>query len=168
MTEIIGDYESFIDGINTGLKAAGIDRSELAMMDHLCYRVKTQARYDELLDKFSLSATLISEAMVSGRKIATFELHDYINAGGWTVPYLELPEPKQGSAYPEGLEHAELVVLGGLDRFADRHPDLNFDTKGRDKDINAELGLKTELMSVKFHELPLGAVARIEQRLGRA
>jgi uncharacterized protein len=167
MKDIIGDYDTFISGIGAGLAASGIDRSEVAMMDHICYRVETQTRYDELLGILGTAAILLREAVVSGRKIATFELYDYIKVDGWTVPYLELPEPKEGSPYPEGLEHAELVVIGGLDRFAEKHSDLVFDTKGMGKDVNPELGLKTNLLSVKFHEQPLGAVVRIEQRLGR-
>jgi len=168
MKEIVGDYETFIRGISAGLAAVGIDRNELAMMDHVCYRVETQARYVELLDILSAEATLLGETVVSVCKIATFELRDYINVDGWTVPYIELPEPKEGSPYQEGLEHAEFVVLGGLGRFAEYHPDIVFDTKGLVKDINPELSLKTDLLSVKFHEQPLGAVVRIEQRLGRA
>ncbi len=167
MKEIIGDYEAFIGGIGKGLVAAGIDRSELAMMDHICYRVDTLERYDELLSILSDTAILLGEAIVSGRKIATFELREYIEFDGWTVPYLELPQPKDGSPYPEGLEHAELVVIGGLDRFAERHSDLAFDAKGMIKEVNPELGLKTDLLSVKFHEQPLGAVVRIEQRLSK-
>jgi predicted metalloenzyme YecM len=168
MKEIIGDYEAFIRNIGAGLTASGIERSELSMMDHLCYRVETQARYDELLRVLRAAAILLGEAVVSGRKIATFELHEYFKVDGWTVPYLELPEPKEGAPYPEGLEHAELVVIGGLDRFAEKHSDLVFDTKGMSKVINPELGLKTDVLSVKFHEQPLGAVVRIEQRLGKA
>jgi predicted metalloenzyme YecM len=167
MKEIIGDYVEFIGEIGKGLAAADVDRSELAMMDHICYRVETKDRYDQLLGILSETAILLGEAMVSGRKIATFELYEYIEVDGWTVPYLELPEPKDGSPYPEGLEHAELVVIGGLDRFAERHSDLTFDTKGMVKDVNPELGLKTDLLSVKFHEQPLGAVVRIEQRLDK-
>lgn len=168
MDEILGDYETFVKGIGTGLAASGIERSELSMMDHLCYRVETHERYGELLTKFGSFAVLLGEAEVSGRNIATFELDEYITADGWTVPYIELPEPKDGSSYREGLEHAELVVIGGLDRFARRHKNLTFDTKGMSKDINPELGLRTDALSVKFHEQPLGAVVRIEQRLGRA
>lgn len=151
-----------------GLAAAGIDRSELAMMDHVCYRVETQERYDEMFERLSQAATLLGVAMVSERNIATFELNEYLHVDGWTVPYLELPEPKTGSPFAEGLEHVELVVIGGLDRFVKRHADLPFETKGMSKDINQELGLKTDLISVKFHEQPLGAVVRIENRLGRA
>lgn len=165
MKQILGDYETFIKNIGAGLTTSGIDRSELAMMDHICYRVESQSRYDKLLGEFSSIAVLLGEAEVSGRKIATFELRDYIKVDGWTIPYLELPEPKNGSPYSEGLEHAELVVIGSLNNFAKRHTDLTFSTKGMSKDINPELGLKTDLLSVKFHEQPLGAVVRIEQRL---
>lgn len=168
MQQYIGDYEAFIGTVSTGLAAAGISRSELAMMDHICYRVESQERYDELLGVLSAAALLLGESVVGGRTIATFEFHDYLRVDGWTVPYLELPAPKVGSPYAEGLEHAELVVIGGLDRFARRHADLPFDTKGLGKDLNPELGLKIEGLSVKFHMLPLGAVVGIEQRLGRA
>ncbi len=167
MKEILGDYEAFVKGVGVGLAASGIGRRELAMMDHICYRVETQERYKELLDELGSIAVLLGEAKVSGRNIATFELHSYITVDGWVVPYLELPEPKIGSPYPEGLEHAELVVIGSLDKFMKEHADLAFDAKGLTREINPELGLKTELMSVKFHEQPLGAVVRIEQRLGR-
>lgn len=168
MKDSIGDYETFISAIDIGLIALGIERSELAMMDHLCYRVETQERYNEMLRRLKDGTFFLGEALVSGRKIATFEFKNYIHASGWTVPYLELPEPKEGSPYAEGLEHAELVVIGGLDRFAERHNSLSFNDKGMGKKINPELGLKTDAFSVKFHEQPLGAVVRIEQRLNLA
>ena len=111
---------------------------------------------------------MIGEVKVSGRPIATFEFDEPLKAAGWRVPYLELPAPKPGSVYSEGLEHCELVVIGALDKFAKRYVDLPFDHKGMKKLINPELGLKTDYMSVKFHEQPLGAVVRIEQRLAAA
>lgn len=166
MKELLGDYEAFITGVSRGLISCGISRDELAMMDHVCYRVKTDERYKELLKTFSSAATLLGVAEVSGRPIATFEFNEYLEVDGWHVSYLELPAPKEGSPYDEGLEHAELVVTGGLERFAAKHRELPFDTKGLAKTINAELGLRVGDLSVKFHEQPLGAVVRIEQRLG--
>lgn len=165
MREILGDYQAFIKNISAGLVEAGIDREELAMMDHICYRVATQARYDELLQELSGEATLLGESLVMGRNIATFEFNDYLQADGWIVPCLELPAPKASSPYPEGLEHVELVFIGSLERFRQRHAELKFDNKGMSKRINPELGLKSDIMSVKFHEQALGAVVGIEQRL---
>lgn len=168
MKELLGDYEAFILNISNELPKVGIERKEIAMMDHVCYRVATHTRYKTLLEQFSSQATFLGEAVVSGRNIATFEFEEYLEVDGWIVPYLELPEPKEGSPYPEGLEHAELVVIGGLERFLARHSKLEFDHKGIGKTINPELGLKTTAMSVKFHEQPLGAVVRIEDRLAQA
>jgi len=165
MKDIIGDYELFVANINRGLKEVGIDRTELSMMDHLCYRVETAGRYYEMIGEIGRRAVLLGENIVSGRLIATFELHDFLDVDGWRIPYIELPQPKQGAPYQEGLEHAELVVIGGLGTFRARHDELPFDDKGMSKAINPELGLKTAGMSVKFHEQQLGAVVRIENTL---
>jgi predicted metalloenzyme YecM len=163
MKELIGDYEIFIQNISDGLERCGIPRSELTMMDHICYRVETNERYKEMMTELRAYGTMIGENEVSGRLIATFELNTYIHVGGWVVPYIELPAPKEGSFYAEGLEHAELVVAGSLERFLEHHTDLAFGSGGMNKIINPEAGLKADGISVKFHEQQLGAVVRIEK-----
>ena len=164
MQDLIGDYESFIKNVDAGLKRLGIRRKEISMMDHVCYRVENYKRYAEMKAELALRAFFLDESEVSGRMIATYEFDSPLEVGDWRVPYLELPQPKKGSPYPEGLEHAELVVVGGLERFRRYHM-LPFDEKAMDREINPELGLKLGGISVKFHELQLGAVCRIEQRL---
>lgn len=166
MNDILGDYESFIRTISQGLQVRGITRDEISMMDHICYRVETLERYQALMRALSTEAVLLGEEEVSGRMIATFELNEYIHVDGWTIPYLELPAPKEGSPYREGLEHAELVVVGSLLRFLQRHNDLPFSSKGMTKKINPEVGIKDGAFSVKFHEQQLGAVVRIENAIG--
>lgn len=164
--EIIGDYVGFIQHVDDGLESLGIERDEISMIDHICYRVETEDRYREMLQRCTEIGALVGESEINGRPIATFEFNDYLSAAGWTVPYLELPAPKEGSPYKEGLEHAELVVVGSLDRFSKRHSDLAFTSAGMGKSINPELGLKQGGLSVKFHEQQLGAVVRIEHHLG--
>ncbi len=165
MRELIGDYDSFVANINGGLDRCRIRLGRLSMLDHLCYRVETNEDFVRMKGELGKRAFLLDESEVSGRLIATFAFDQPLATGGWQIPYLELPQPKEGSPYPEGLEHAEFVVLGGLDRFKATHPFLPFDEKGLEKLINPELGLKYEGISVKFHELQLGAVCGIEQRL---
>jgi predicted metalloenzyme YecM len=167
MKDVLGDYVAFIKNIDRGLNELGIVQSELAEMDHVCYRVETIERYTKFLDECHKWAILLGESEVNGRKIATFEFNDYLQAGNWVVPYLEVPAPKEGSPYEEGLEHAELVVVGSLDRFLRRHSQLTFSYKGMNKQINPEAGLKTAGISVKFHEQQLGAVVRIEKALDK-
>lgn len=170
MESILKNVEPFVANINRGLDELEVDRTFLAEMDHICYRVETDERYKELVTTLGQSALLLGEHMVSGRLIATFQLTEPISTGGWRISYVELPAPKEGSPYNEGLEHAELVVLGGdLERFERSHPHLQdkFSRKGMNKELNPELGLKAAGMSVKFHKLPLGEVVRLEELLER-
>lgn len=162
---VLDGYESFVKDINVELEMMGIESHDLAMLDHLCYRVETDTRYRDLFETIGKAALMIGEAEVGGRPIATFEFEEPLQADGWRIPYLELPAPKEGSPYREGLEHAEFVVIGSVEKFATRHQELNFDRKGMGKILNPELVLKTDKLSVKFHEQPIGAVVRIEQRL---
>lgn len=166
MKNIIGDYEAFVTNVDRGLAECGVGSDELAMMDHICYRVETNERYDEMKQNLSEVATLLGETEISGRLIATFECDEPLQVGGWQIPCIELPQPKEGAPYQEGLEHIELVTVRSLEQFEAQHPDLPFDHKGMYKKINPELGLKHAGISVKFHEQPLGAVVRIENRLG--
>lgn len=167
---ILEGVEDFVANIERGLDALEIDRGLLTEMDHICYRVETDERYRELVENLGQGAVLLGEHMVSGRLIATFQLNDPLEVSDWKISYLELPAPKEGSPYAEGLEHAEFVVLGGnLDRFRAQHAHLEevFATKGMSKEINPELGLKAAGTSVKFHKLPLGEVVRIEELIQR-
>jgi len=169
MSEFLGDPKAFIETTSAGLDGVGVRREELIQMDHICYRVETDERYDALKTHAQNVAELVAENQVNGREISTFELHEPLRAAGWTVPYLELPAPKVGSSYEEGWEHVELVTSGSLERFEARHRELPFSRDGMNKLINPELGLKVGvamgMLIVKFHEQPLGAVARIEKRL---
>lgn len=165
MKELIGDYDEFVSKINWGIDEIGIDRADLVMMDHLCYRVDSNRRYAEMFRKLGRVAELLGETEIKGRLIATFEFDEQLETCGWRVPCLELPQPKPHSPHKEGLEHAEFVVPS-LKKFEDKYPDLPFTHAGMKKKINPELGLKQAGISVKFHEQPLGAVVRIENRLG--
>ena len=173
MTNVLKGIDAFVANINRGLDEAKIDRTLLSEMDHVCYRVETDERYNELRRELLRATRLVTPvgepAIVNGRPIATFEFVEPVIADGWNISYLELPSPKEGSPYEEGLEHAEFVVLGGnLKRFRAKHPHLEpfFQTGGMNKALNPELGLKDFDMSVKFHTLALGAVVRIEQGIG--
>ena len=168
MKELIGDYEQFVANINWGLYELGIETTDLVMMDHLCYRVETERRYHELRRQIGRTATLLGETEVSGRLIAVFDFPEPLEVGGWRIPSLELPQPKQRSPYHEGLEHAEFVTVGSLDWFQGKYEHLPFTHNGMNKKLNPEIGLRHAGISVKFHEQPLGAVVRTEKRLKQA
>lgn len=157
----IDGYEAFIQKTSRGLERARIDRSKLAMMDTICYRAGSLRTYKSVLANIG-GSMLVGVQEVGGRPIATIELEEPLEAEGWKVSYLELPAPKEGTPYPEGLEHAQFVTVGSLGRFEQRHPHIVFDRGGMGNPLNPMLGLKTTYLSAKFHELPLGTVVRIQ------
>lgn len=162
MIEQLRNSDEHIGVITRELDASGIDRNDIAMLDHLCYRVETDARYIEMKHTLGEVAILRGESQVQGRSIAIFEFNEYVKSHGWVVPYIELPAPKEGSPYPEGLEHAEFVVVGSLERFQQKYKDVPFDTKAMGRGLNPELGLKTDRAAMKFHKLQIGTVVDIE------
>lgn len=164
---IIGDYEHFVASVNDELEQLGINHNQLVQLDHLAYRVASHEQYEAMKQKLASIAILLGESMIAKRPIATFELHSPLRAGGWVIPYIELPAPKDSSPYSEGLEHAEFVVVGSLDKFQANYPTLPWITKALTKKINPELAIKTNTVSIKFHEQSLGSVVNLEKRLGQ-
>lgn len=162
-TNLLGDIDAHVGVIMIALREEKIDTKDLPILDHLCYRVETMERYEEMKQKLGEIAVSIGESDVNGRPITIFELHERLHTRGYQIPYIELPAPKAGSPYPEGLEHAEFVVLGGLERFRQKYSHVDFDTKAHGKnDVNPELGLKVGGAAMKFHGLAINEVVRIE------
>ena len=95
------------------VRAAGVawDDDE-AEVDHACWRVETGKAY-ELASCAALQdgAELLGEAMVGGRPVSVFRLREPLDVGTNRIRLLELPAPKEGSAYATGWEHIE-VALG--------------------------------------------------------
>ena len=166
MKHIIGDYETHLARVNNALRKWGIDQEELAGCDHLAYRVETMAQYKDVQAKLGRVASSCGEVLIAGRPIDVFELprEKWLRAGGWVIPYIELPAPKEDSPYHSGLEHVEFVVQGSLPAFHRRHKELSWVTKALSHAINPALGLKDDSTgaSVKFHQISIGAVIDLE------
>ncbi|CAE7823154.1 unnamed protein product, partial [Symbiodinium microadriaticum] len=117
--------------------------------------------------------------MIGGRPISTYELNDPIQHQEWSVRCIEVasPKPGRGSSHGHGLEHAEVVVGADIDSplhsqallqaFMAAYPEIHFDTRALDKELNADVSIillpapssppdgntgdMTGPMSVKFH-----------------
>lgn len=122
LEHIVGDVQSFVCAFHERLCAAGIDALARGyQMDHVCFRVETVMEYRSVLAALvpSLGEKLI-ESMIGGRPISIVRLLDPIKVTppgcttSYSIPCLELPCPKAGRAYVTGLEHAELVIGGGI------------------------------------------------------
>lgn len=108
-------------------------------------------------------ATLLSEAFINGRPIASYKLKQAIDLGdGHAVSVIELPAPKPGSAYAEGFEHIEVVTRQSLAEFIQAQTGLPLDLRNAKAKINADVSLRLPSGLVKFHETSLEAVIAAE------
>lgn len=138
-------------------------------IDHLCYRVSTSSRYLEVQELLAAANELLVESRINGRMISTFRMAEPFLFRGQEIWLLELPEPKSGSPYAEGWEHAELVTDRPLDAFYDwllattQMESREINRSGLSKSVNADLRILCgPTGSLKFHELPLDEVIRME------
>ena len=154
---------SFLRKLFAALAECSVDVSDLEL-DHLCYRVEDVDRYAELREQLDAEGTLLSESLIGGRPIASYCLRDPFRFDERRIAVLELPAPKAGSPYPEGYEHAEFVVDENLMKFTQRYPQLAWDLSDIDKAINADVRLRFDGFSVKFHRRSLADVIADEQR----
>lgn len=163
MKEIIGDYEAFINKADALVAERGIEPSALVQCDTICYRVETNERYDEIKRQLAEVALLIDETEVNGRLITVFATHQPLHAGKWqSISYIEIPQPKPGSFYPEGIDHVQMVTRRSLFDFHKEHADITFEEKGLMSKLNPLLKLATDDVAVKFHDKHMGSVIALE------
>lgn len=168
MSQLRLPLEMFLGSLLSALASARVDVS-VYEMDHVCYRVETLERYQALAHAWRLYSSDVHESLVNGRPISVFTLEKPLLRAGRSISLIELPAPKEGSAFVEGWEHAEFVIDEPLEAFMVRHPGLVFDTKSMAKERNAELGLKLGSgIQAKFHRQSLAEVIRLERELGLA
>jgi predicted metalloenzyme YecM len=165
--EIIGDYDEKVRKINDVFETIGINRNELTQLDHLCYRTETIEEYEDVMKKFAILGRNLGEEEIQGRPISVILLDEPIESGGWIIDYLEIAAPKPSSFYASGLEHAEFVTRGLLESFEERHKDLPFIKDAMHRVINPELKYREQGISVKFHQLSIGAAMNIGVHLTR-
>jgi len=135
------------------------------LIDHVCYRVESDARYGEMKQVFGQLGTMLVESMVSGRLIATYKLHSPIRWKNFVIPLVELPAPKKGKQVREGWEHLEIVVQGSFAEIKSNLPGARFDEKGLSKKINPELELELDSgVAIKFHHQSLEQVIEWERK----
>lgn len=167
LRDIIGDYTTFLDDLLARVANAGFDTSDFVQIDHLCYRTTSADNYHEKKAALSAAATLLRETQVNGRPIATFRLcQPIMHAAGWRIDAVELPAPKAGRAYAEGLEHMEFVLYDDIPTFLKKYEGKPFELRAANRGINPEVGLQLGDRSVKFHLLSLPTVVYLEEKLG--
>ena len=164
INQLLGDPTDFLSKIIHLLQQKGIEVSNYEL-DHICYRVATKERYEYLSNQLMQLGILLVESNINGRLIATFKLNQPICFQNQNIHCIELPAPKIGSFYKEGYEHVEFVIDQPFETFIKKHPMVYFDKKGMNKKLNADLRVKLETYSVKFHHQSLEKVIELEKKL---
>ncbi|MCH2084275.1 MAG: VOC family protein [Saprospiraceae bacterium] len=162
---VLKNPNHFLDQLFAALAEKGIV-VETLFMDHICYRVASKKRYEELKAALLQEHQLLAESMIKGRPICTFKLSQGFEYHDRLVDVLELPSPKEGKPYEEGYEHVEFVLNENFSAFMDQYPYINFDQSGMDKPLNADIRLQLGRFVVKFHLQSLERVIEIEKEMG--
>lgn len=147
--------------------AAEIRQTQLVLephwnIDHLCFRVSTEAEYQTLKLEFLHFSKLLIESPVNGRLISTYKLHEPIQFLDWQIDVVELPAPKPNSPNLTGFEHIEVVIDVPFAQLIKCNPQIHFDGSAIAKDFNQELKAKLASGTIKFHHLSLESVVRLE------
>lgn len=163
---IVGDYQTFLDDLLRRVTNDGFDLSDFAQIDHMCYRVTSLEDYAQKKNELSTVAQLIGETIVNRRPIATFRLNEPVIHDTWRIDAIELPAPKTGASFKEGLEHIEFVLFDDIPTFLQKYQGKPFEMRAADRGVNPEIGLRLGNLSVKFHLLALPTVVYLEHKFG--
>jgi len=159
ITKILGNPTPFLHNIFQYLSDQKIEVTNYEL-DHICYRVETEERYQFVKKALTATGELLTESQIGGRSIASIKLEEPIIYKNRKIAVVELPAPKQGSFYKEGFEHVEFVIDQPFEAFMAAHPHLDFVTKDLKKSVNQGVTLKETDFSVKFHHHTLEYVIR--------
>lgn len=165
LRKILGNYEKFLESTLTAIQHNGFDFSDFVQLDVICYRTTSQAGYEQKKVELENIGKLLSEAMVSGRPIATYRLDEPIYFQDWRIDTIELPAPKEGSERPEGLEHLQFVIYDDLQAFIQKYSDKVFDIRALERGVNPMIAYKFKGGAVKFHRLNLATAIYLESKL---
>lgn len=159
LEKTLGNISVFLEKVFSALKNDGIAVSDYEL-DHVCYRVETKERYDELKELLKKHGTLLAENMIAGRPIAVYKLNKPFVYKDRKICCIELPSPKQGSKYREGFEHVEFVINMSFEEFIKKHASLEFDTSDSLKEVNPDIKRTYAGFAVKFHQHALEYVVK--------
>lgn len=164
LAQVITDPVVFLDNLFAMIDDIDLDVHNFEL-DHICYRVESQNEYKIKKAAMADFGDLLAESMVGGRLISTFKLFDPIVFRNRKIYLIELPAPKSGHSYKNGLEHVEFVTKQPLQKIVERYPQYSFEVFGIHKKINADITLKLGDYCIRFHNQSLEEVINQELKL---
>lgn len=157
--------EIFLEKLFAKIEATHITIDRHWDIDHLCFRTADAKDYETTKSEFARIGNLLIESEVNGRLIATYKLHKPVWFRQWKIDLIEVPAPKAGKLTVRGFEHIEVVVDVSLKSLQEKYQHLNLDLGGLKKSLNRELEIVLGEHNIKFHNLSLESVIRLESNL---
>lgn len=154
-----------------GLSLADLEADHIAVR---CHQITTAERWKRGLAQIG---TLFSEAMINGRPVVLFKLHQPVQIATWQLDVIELPWPGQKHYRHEGWEHVEIVLPGEPETLGRRamallsdeglaQPGISFKTsmpQGENERLpNPTLAVTDGQTTIKFHPWRLEEIVASE------
>ena len=108
--DLLDNLDPFMDEVFTFLDEAQIDVFNL-QIDHSALRFKENESVDKLKEEIEKTSTRLSGAIVNGRVIYIYKLHNPLVYKEYKIPCIELPYPADRHPFTkDGWEHVEFVI----------------------------------------------------------
>lgn len=150
LQSLLGDPSPFLAKLFAQLDKDGIDVSNY-VLDHICYRVGSNVRYEEIKEELMKSCELLKEAILRERRISVFRLSEPIVFEGREIWCLELPSPRKDLAFKEGFEHVEFVIDVNFEEFMSKYDSIKFNLVSMHRETNPDIIIEYDGFAVKFH-----------------
>ncbi|MCD4756175.1 VOC family protein [bacterium] len=145
---ITKDFSNFADSLIFQLP---FDISNLEL-DHFGYQCSSAENYDSFKVESQQIGNMISEEIVSGRRVSIFRFKDRFKYKSFDILGFELVEPKIGQVCESELDHLEFVIPVSFDEYLMTHENANWDISAMEREDFPKIVLKLNHdKSIKFH-----------------
>lgn len=175
--DLSSDLARFEQSLQNFANRLGLNLAEMEI-DHIALRCHQNTTAERWKKGLLQSGTLFSEAVINGRPICLFRLHQPWRVAGCQLDVVELPWPGEKRYRHEGFEHVEIVLRGDpqtlgtralalLSDDALRQPGISFKTsspKGENERLpNPTLAVTDGETTIKFHPWRLEEIVASEK-----
>jgi len=177
LSDLKQDLSRFEQALHAFAERLGLNLTEHEA-DHVAVRCHQYATAERWRAGFLQMGTQFSEAMINGRPICLFKLHQPLSLAGWQIDVIELPWPGEKMYRHEGWEHVEIVLRGEPDELGARamallsddalmQPGISFKTSSpqgeKERLPNPTLAVTDGQTTIKFHPWRLEEIVASEQ-----
>jgi len=121
-------------------------------LDHFGYQTSSSQNYESLKEESKIIGDLISENIVSNRRVAIFKFKEPFKYQNYNILGFELVEPKENQECKSELDHLEFVIPVTFDEYISQYPNVEWDISAKDRDEFPKISVHLkDGKSIKFH-----------------